>query len=68
MLVCNMNTRKLYFLCICSCQFIVNAEGDYATYLSNPDALVDWDLVEQIVRFLPLFIISYQFFNSLKIL
>lgn len=32
-----------------SCQFIVNGSGDYRQYQLNPDALVDWDLVEQVV-------------------
>ncbi|XP_018561476.1 RING finger protein 10 [Anoplophora glabripennis] len=31
-----------------NCQFIVNHSGDYKQYLNNPDALVDWDLVEQV--------------------
>jgi hypothetical protein len=28
----------------------VKADGNYAPYTSNPDALVDWDFIEQIVR------------------
>ncbi|XP_050304981.1 RING finger protein 10 [Anthonomus grandis grandis] len=31
-----------------NCQFIVNENGDYRQYLINPDALVDWDLIEQV--------------------
>lgn len=31
-----------------NCQFVVKADGDYSPYSSNPDTLVDWDLVEQI--------------------
>lgn len=31
-----------------NCQFIVNQKGDYKQYMSNPDALVDWDLIEQV--------------------
>ncbi|CAG9760781.1 unnamed protein product [Ceutorhynchus assimilis] len=31
-----------------NCQFIVNETGDYKQYLNNPDALVNWDLVEQV--------------------
>ncbi|XP_046390653.1 RING finger protein 10 isoform X2 [Ischnura elegans] len=31
-----------------NCQFVVKADGDYSPYASNPDTLVDWDLVEQI--------------------
>ncbi|CAH1100482.1 unnamed protein product [Psylliodes chrysocephalus] len=31
-----------------NCQFIVKDTGDYKQYLNNPDALVDWNLVEQV--------------------
>lgn len=31
-----------------NCQFIVNTSGDYKQYMNNPDALVDWTLIEQI--------------------
>ncbi|KAJ8955508.1 hypothetical protein NQ317_006104 [Molorchus minor] len=31
-----------------TCQFIVNDSGDYKQYLNNPDALVDWNLIEQV--------------------
>ncbi|CAG9831157.1 unnamed protein product [Diabrotica balteata] len=31
-----------------NCQFVVNDSGDYKQYLNNPDALVDWSLVEQV--------------------
>lgn len=29
---------------------MVKADGNYTPYTSNPDALVNWDLIEQIVR------------------
>lgn len=32
-----------------SCQFVVRADGEYSVYLADPDALVDWEFVEQIV-------------------
>lgn len=32
-----------------SCQFVVIEGGDYSLYWTNPDVLVDWNLVEQIV-------------------
>ena len=32
-----------------SCQFLVK-EDDYSAYLVDPDILVDWDHIEQIVR------------------
>lgn len=43
---------SLAFLCIlcCSCQFVVRKNGDYAIHTVNPDTLVDWDLIEQVVR------------------
>ncbi|KAK9303356.1 hypothetical protein QLX08_004944 [Tetragonisca angustula] len=31
-----------------SCQFVVSANGNYTVCLSDPDVLVDWNLVEQI--------------------
>ncbi|GAB1867650.1 E3 ubiquitin-protein ligase RNF10 [Camponotus japonicus] len=31
-----------------SCQFVVTANGDYSSYLTNADMLVDWKLIEQI--------------------
>ncbi|XP_076282228.1 E3 ubiquitin-protein ligase RNF10 [Lasioglossum baleicum] len=31
-----------------SCQFVVTANGNYSSYLTDPDSLVDWKLVEQI--------------------
>lgn len=32
-----------------SCQFVVNSCGDYKQYVNNPDALVNWDFIEQVV-------------------
>jgi hypothetical protein len=29
---------------------VVKADGNYTLYTSNPDALVNWDFIEQIVR------------------
>ncbi|CAH0390175.1 unnamed protein product [Bemisia tabaci] len=31
-----------------NCQFVVRADGEYSVYLADPDALVDWEFVEQI--------------------
>ncbi|XP_044754279.1 RING finger protein 10 [Coccinella septempunctata] len=31
-----------------NCQFVVNTSGDYKQHLSNPDAIVDWNYIEQI--------------------
>ncbi|CAK9796034.1 RING finger protein 10 [Anthophora quadrimaculata] len=36
-----------------SCQFVVTANGNYQLYLSDPDVLVDWKLVEQIKLYSP---------------
>ncbi|XP_077268274.1 E3 ubiquitin-protein ligase RNF10 isoform X1 [Temnothorax americanus] len=32
-----------------SCQFVVTASGDYSLHLTNPDTLVDWQSIEQII-------------------
>lgn len=29
---------------------MVKADGNYTPYMSDPDALVNWDFIEQIVR------------------
>lgn len=34
---------------LCSCQFVVKAGGDYTAYLTDPDLLVPWETIEQIV-------------------
>lgn len=31
-----------------NCQFVVKADGNYTPYTSDPDTLVQWDLIEQI--------------------
>lgn len=31
-----------------NCQFVVRSDGDYTGYLSDPDILVDWDMIEQV--------------------
>ena len=35
---------------VCSCQFVVRTGTDYSLHLSDPDTLVDWEQVEQVVR------------------
>jgi len=42
-----------------SCQFVVKADGDYTAYLTNPDLLVPWETIEQIV------IPHFYFYNLL---
>lgn len=45
--------RAILVIYICtfffSCQFVVTANRDYSTYLQDPDELVDWKMIEQIV-------------------
>lgn len=32
-----------------SCQFVIKEGGDYAVNCVNPDVIVDWDLIKQVV-------------------
>ena len=32
-----------------SCQFVVKYSGDYSVHLADPDLLVEWDMIEQVV-------------------
>ena len=52
----------LYFCCLksyCTCfflglhsfQFVVSDSGDYAIHAMDPDVLVEWDFIEQVVSF-----------------
>lgn len=41
----------MIFYCFCSCQFVVTANSNYSLHLIDPDVLVDWKLVEQIVSY-----------------
>ena len=34
----------------CSCQFVVSASGDYSIHSGDPDKLVEWDRIQQVVR------------------
>ena len=38
-------------LICCSCQFIVRDGADYTLHTADPDTLVSWDLIEQVVGF-----------------
>ena len=33
-----------------SCQFVVSTSGDYSIHSGDPDRLVEWDRIEQVVR------------------
>lgn len=53
----------LHIKCTCtfgSCQFVVTANGDYSLHLTDPDILVDWKLVEQIVSCRSILSISHK--------
>ena len=32
-----------------NCQFVVKSSGDYSAHLADPDTIVNWDLIEQVV-------------------
>ena len=32
-----------------NCQFVVKSSGDYSVHLADPDTIVNWDLIEQVV-------------------
>lgn len=47
-----------------SCQFVVCDDQDYTVHFTDPDTLVNWDFVEQVVssnRFVYLCVTIYQF-------
>lgn len=50
-----MDSYSLPFPClpISSCQFVVSEDQDYTVHFADPDTLVNWDFVEQVVSSLP---------------
>lgn len=34
---------------VSSCQFVVSEDQDYTVHFADPDILVNWDFVEQVV-------------------
>lgn len=38
-----------FFLPVSSCQFVVSEDQDYTVHFADPDTLVNWDFVEQVV-------------------
>ena len=36
-------------LTVSSCQFVVSEDQDYTVHFADPDTLVNWDFVEQVV-------------------
>lgn len=50
-----------------SCQFVVKYSGDYSVHLADPDLLVEWDMIEQVVSFvdaLCLLCLNFWFTNT----
>lgn len=41
----------IFFLDLISFQFVVSDSGDYTIHAMDPDVLVEWDLIEQVVSF-----------------
>jgi len=47
----------LLAVCMCvSCQFVVRDGYDYAVHAVDPDTLVEWDRIEQVVSWLSLLV------------
>lgn len=40
-----------FFLDLISFQFVVSDSGDYTIHAMDPDVLVEWDFIEQVVSF-----------------
>lgn len=39
----------MVFCFVFSCQFVVSGSGDYDVHLQDPDKLVEWECIEQVV-------------------
>lgn len=48
-----MCSLKVLLFCLLSFQFVVSDSGDYTIHAMDPDVLVEWDLIEQVVSVLP---------------
>ena len=48
----------LKFLHYFSCQFVVQSSGDYAVNFIDPDVIVDWEFIEQVVKLLKIIVYS----------
>ena len=50
-----LSLEKLFYLILfpylISFQFVVSDSGDYTIHAVDPDVLVEWDFIEQVVRF-----------------
>lgn len=40
-----------FFVDLISFQFVVSDSGDYTIHAMDPDVLVEWDFIEQVVSF-----------------
>ena len=45
-----------------SCQFVVKYSGDYSVHLADPDLLVEWDMIEQVVSFIDALGVVFKFY------
>lgn len=45
--ISNIFTKETFLQA--NCQFLVNNQGDYSTHFQNPDTLVDWYKIEQVL-------------------
>lgn len=43
--------RDVIKLVCCSCQFVVAESKDYSVHLADPDLMVEWENIEEIVCF-----------------
>lgn len=47
-----------------SCQFVVKDSGDYSVQIIDPDVLVSWDAVEQVVSIVLYSIIALEIWKG----
>ena len=48
---CLKSYYTCFFLGLVSFQFVVSDSGDYTIHAMDPDVLVEWDFIEQVVSF-----------------
>jgi len=51
----------MFFLDLISFQFVVSDSGDYTIHAVDPDVLVEWDFIEQVVSLFVKLFRRYQF-------
>lgn len=57
-----MTFRIINFSWHHSCQFLVRDDEDYSKHATDPDLLVDWDCIEQVVSVLNVSVLFYHGF------